>query len=474
MTLPSSFYMNCLEGLLKPQFVTQSPSLLPFAEKDYAYCVRRFSAEGAAFLTVALPSLRKAIDLSFQTGTLEPPKSFGLMTNKGYPAFLSSHFSRIYNDDGSLLAKPSVTRIKHVRQVCDAFYKLELPYSKATIASTLDSFISNEERVSNWVDSVVDDPPYTWASQLITGAAWLTRYVFRGFDPMDIVPRHGPGKLATGEIGEGKWNFTSYPRQMQRVYAAWSYLYGNPKMFEDNLDAFRNLDRPERGRSKVKLVPKDSRGPRIITMEPNSNQFLQQGLGRSIMRWLETRSLTKGRINFIDQEVNQYLALSSSISGEWATLDLKDASDLLSAHLVERVFRMKPKIAACLLAVRTPETLLPNGTVTELKKYAGMGSACCFPIEAYVFFAICVSAIAQELGIGLREACEFVYIYGDDIIVPTDLSDLVMAALHCVGLTVNVQKSYTKGLFRESCGVDAFAGFNVTTQKVHKLFPAGL
>ena len=464
-------YLNHLAGLLKPRFVTQSPHLLSSAEKDFEYCLRRFKGEGVRFLTVALPELRKAVDLSFKEGYLSTPKHFRTASGKAYPAFLSSHFEKVYNDRGNLLPTPNVLSIRHIRQVCEAFYKLQVPYSKATEASTLENFVNNEalvtERLNDW-DSYAPD---SYRQLLLTGASALTRRVFRGFDSRDIVPRHGPGKLATREEGEDKWNFTSWPQTLAQAYLSWAYVYPNPKMFEDLENEWLGLDRPEYGRSAVKLVPKDSRGPRIITMEPHSNMWIQQGLGRAMMSWLETRFPTKGHINFTDQTVNRWLAQTSSKTGEWATLDLKDASDLLSAYTVERIFRSKPRLQSALLAVRTPETVLPNGTVVPLKKYAGMGSATCFPVESYCFWAICVSAIAFELNISLLKASEFVYVFGDDIICPTELYDSVVAALHSVGLTVNNAKSYNKGQFRESCGMDAFNQIDVTPIRLKKLFP---
>jgi hypothetical protein len=179
-------------------------------------------------------------------------------------------------------------------------------------------------------------------------------------------------------------------------------------------------------------------------------------------------------MNFTDQSVNQSLALNSSLSGEWATLDMKDASDLLSVDLVERIFRLKPGLLDALLGCRSSETELPSGKLMRLKKFAGMGSATCFPIEAFVFWAICASEIAFQLDISLREATSFVYVFGDDIIVPSALAEDVITALEFCGLIVNRSKSYYNGKFRESCGVDAYLSVDITPLRIKKLFPASL
>jgi hypothetical protein len=60
------------------------------------------------------------------------------------------------------------------------------------------------------------------------------------------------------------------------------------------------------------------------------------------------------------------------------------------------------------------------------------------------------------------DAIESILVYGDDVIVPTAYAGSAIAILEEFGLKVNHSKSCTKGRFRESCGVDAFDGFNVT------------
>lgn len=469
---PSLFisYMNRLDGLLKPRFVVQDPSLLSFAEKDYNYSLKRFSAEGIKYLTVTLPSLRKAVDLSFSTGHIEVPNSFKCVKGTGIPAFLSSHFRKIYDESGSLLPKPYVARIKHVRQILEAFYKLELPYSRDIESSTLENFVNNEEKVVSFLNT-----SELWRTpddlKVISGAALLCRYVFQEFDPKDIHPRHGPGSLATGEKGEEKWLTSRLYNQIHQVFPYYKYFYHSTDMLGDLAGQYRSLERLPKGSSKIVLVPKDSRGPRIITMEPLEYMFLQQGLGRKIMQRLETSPLTRGRINFTDQKVNQELARKGSLTGEWATLDMKDASDLLSVDVVKLVFRLKPTILKCLLALRTTDTILPDKREVSLRKFAGMGSALCFPVESFIFWALSVSALAHAKGIELQDASALVYVYGDDIIVPTEYAEVVIHELSAVGLRVNTEKSYYTGVFRESCGADWYYSYDVTPTRFRKPFP---
>jgi len=59
-----------------------------------------------------------------------------------------------------------------------------------------------------------------------------------------------------------------------------------------------------------------------------------------------------------------------------------------------------------------------------------------------------------------------VRVFGDDLIVPKDCAGSVVDALHAFGLKVNPAKTFLTGNFRESCGVDAYAGHDVTTISV--------
>jgi hypothetical protein len=68
----------------------------------------------------------------------------------------------------------------------------------------------------------------------------------------------------------------------------------------------------------------------------------------------------------------------------------------------------------------------------------------------------------------LAETTASVSVYGDDIIVPTEMSASVMEDLESFGLRVNQNKSYNTGLFRESCGGDFYAGVCVTPVYVRK------
>jgi hypothetical protein len=119
---------------------------------------------------------------------------------------------------------------------------------------------------------------------------------------------------------------------------------------------------------------------------------------------------------------------------------------------------------------------LPSGEVIPLQKFASMGSALTFPIEAMVF---CTIAIVGCLGLSnttptiasIKRLVGSVRVYGDDIIVPADKAEDVIVALETFGFVVNRHKSFWTGSFRESCGKEYFHGHDVSVVKVREHYP---
>lgn len=428
---------------------------------DVATVKSRAANEGIQFLTKTLPMLGKALDKALESLRFSTPDSFPWGKAKGRctPAFMQAYFNRIFGEDGELLANADPHAIDHVRQVCFVVYKLELPYSKAQEEGVISRFLAAEEELQ-----LPGDPD---SEAIIAAASYITRSVFGSFDPKQIVPRHGPGAVATGERLDEKWEFSRLYRQIHQVYPYYEYfVVGGSKELIDRLGWYKNLERLNEGRAKVVLVPKDSRGPRLISAEPLEFQWVQQGLGRKMVSHLEAHKLTGGQINFTRQDINRSLALTSSRTREFATLDLKDASDRVSLELVKKVFSQTPALLTALEACRTSATLLPDGRTVTLKKYAPMGSALCFPVEAYCFWVLIVAALARHLRMQPWQVGRLVYVYGDDIIVPTHLAELSVHTLERFALKVNRDKSCIQGSFRESCGMDAYEGVCVTPLRI--------
>jgi hypothetical protein len=302
--------------------------------------------------------------------------------------------------------------------------------------------------------------------RILRKARILLARVFRGFDPKNIVPSHGPGAVSTKEELWGKWRWTHVPHRITTVYPLDEYFFVNSDHVVDRLQYMFTIGDDESA-ARVCLVPKDSRGPRLISCEPLANQWVQQGLGRAIVERVESCPLTRHEVHFTDQIPNQKAALLGSMEGKYATLDLSEASDRVCLELVKLLFP-EPLLEA-LLAVRTQETQLPDGRSLKYQKYAPMGSALCFPVLACTVWSLLHAGLTDAMGIdpingsNAKKWNETCLVYGDDVVVPTAQAADAIAILESFGFVVNRDKSCTQGgLFRESCGMDAFKGEPVT------------
>jgi hypothetical protein len=106
-------------------------------------------------------------------------------------------------------------------------------------------------------------------------------------------------------------------------------------------------------------------------------------------------------------------------------------------------------------------------SVIPLRKFSTMGNACTFPVESLLFLSIAIASVLTVRGRrGTKYSVESlrgeVAVFGDDIIIPVDCRELFIEALEILDFKVNTSKSFWSGNFRESCGIDAFRGHDVT------------
>lgn len=430
------------------------------------------------FLTEVLPAMGKTFVRSIGEGRFSPPDQFRT-GDDGYPLFMGSFFRRVFDGEHSLIiSDDAIAAARVIYQVCMYAYKMDMPYSQDKIDLVISNFVSTEEelRALNFEDVVGSlltiEPNRKIPAYLISALGNnLITAVVEKYDPNRNIPKHGPG-ITANVAPTKKWD--------SRLAAGLPIeQFGSDFWFGPD-DALTRLERhpvwdhsayfsPTEGDvAKVILVPKDSRGPRLISAEPAERQWLQQGIKGQLVALLEQNSLSGGHVNFVDQTVNGELALVASKTREWATLDLKDASDRVSLGLVNLLFS-GTRILPDILAVRSPYTVLPSGDRLKLSKYAPMGSALCFPVLAASVWALSVSAIAALTG-DLDFATSSVYVYGDDLIVPTACAQSVISTLEHFGLKVNSNKSFIDSHFAESCGTDAFYGESITPVRLRSLW----
>lgn len=210
--------------------------------------------------------------------------------------------------------------------------------------------------------------------------------------------------------------------------------------------------------SSLSTVRKTSQIDRTICTEPTLNMFFQKQVGTRFTSILK-RSFG---INLSKQpELNRRLAQIGSIDGEFATIDLKSASDSISIELCRLL--LPPDCFRWLMETRSPYTRLPDGSEVKLDMISSMGNGFTFPLQTLIFGSLVV-ACYTKLGIKPRmcnRADPNWAVFGDDIIVRRDAYEVVVDALERLGFTVNKEKSFNTGYFRESCGGDYFHGSNV-------------
>lgn len=449
-----TFYVRLLSKVIHDSSLPES---LCSSNRDINYVESRVSNEGLGFLTVTLPSFGRHIVSCIESGTYTRFPAFKAGKRGLLPLFLQGWTRRIFTSEGILIPEFDPHILQEVLQVCMLFYKLEVPYAKRTEQKVLDSFRHVENELQHPSEEVcVDSSILGLARNLLSG-------VFTGFDFGDIEPAHGPGFVATGERGNGKYSFS---RKYQRLHSKFPYYrYFSPSLSRVAFESgwYKRLLPQVNPIAKVALVPKDSRGPRLISMEPLELQWIQQGILRKLVPYIERHRIFRGQINFTDQSKNQQAALRASLSRDVATVDLKDASDRVSLSLVRSLFGSE--VCEFLEACRSVATKLPSGEVLPLKKFAPMGSALCFPILSMSIWALVVATLRLN-----NLDTSKVLVYGDDLVVPTDSLPLVVNVLHSAGLLVNIDKTFHRSHFRESCGMDAYKGVQVTPLRVKKEF----
>nr|UJQ85835.1 MAG: hypothetical protein 3 [Leviviridae sp.] len=322
------------------------------------------------------------------------------------------------------------------------------------------------------------------------GGKFGVREVIDPASAFNFVPRHGPGATADGLRGNAKFTITQWPQRLENVFPYGDYALPQLAHY-DELDRVQFLEPGSEVPVKVTAVPKTDKTPRLIAIEPTAMQYTQQAFCRQVVNRLENSrefppplggkefDLGKWFVGFENQEVNRLMARKGSLDGSLATLDLSEASDrVLNSHVLLLLERF-PRLSEGIQAARSTRADVRGHGVITLSKFASMGSALCFPMEAMVFTTIIFCAIAYERRMPVNRKLITsmrgkVRVYGDDIVVPVEYVPRVIQFLEAFGLKVNTDKSFWNGKFRESCGGDFYDGEWVTPVRLKHELPRSL
>lgn len=484
----------CLYESLFKDLSLLHPSIEKELERDLSRL--RIAAESSRlpFFTITLPEMTKYLRKSLESGSLEDPRPHFLGKKSRddlRPYFMFGLWALIFNIDGTLRIDRDISAIQSLTQVFNFAKKLNMECEPRYVEMAIDDFREIEKSLPRSRDDTWDCDNPIWSrrdghpiwgvitvdddqASLLVDSDPVSRLGFdpdwKGFrnfvarfsselgdlHPFEINPKHGPGAIAD-KSSYTKYDGLYWTHRLENVFPYdW---FGAPS--PEYLDYVLYREFP----SRLIAVPKTQSGPRLIACEPTCHQWIQGGL----QRWLESaikQTMLVNCIDFRSQAVSQQLALDSSSSLNKATIDLKSASDRLTTRLVEYCFQGNRSLLDALHACRTRCVEIEQGELIELRKFSTQGSACTFPVQTIVFSLLSIWAVALVEGRkdyqSLTEFSTQVRVFGDDIIVPSNAYEVLTALLETCLLKVNASKSFSRGEFRESCGMDAYAGVDIT------------
>lgn len=199
--------------------------------------------------------------------------------------------------------------------------------------------------------------------------------------------------------------------------------------------------------SEYAVVPKDAKTDRPINIEPLLNGMVQRGYGKFIRGRLK-----RFGVDLDDQTINQRLAQDAMRKG-LATVDFSSASDTISSGLVLHLLPIDWYLA--LDTVRS-KRVGSKGVWINLQKFSAMGNGYTFELETLLFYCL-AAATCEFLGVPYQTR-ESLSVYGDDVIIPAAAFEKYAEVAEVCGFSINKEKSYSDGLFYESCGHDFFDG----------------
>jgi len=474
-----------------------------------------FEARGLPFFTITLPDCGKWLDKCLAAGHLleERPKYHGRYNRSDpRPVFLHGLWILVFDEQGQLLADPDVYAVACLREIYYFAKKLAINCDQDYIDKVVKDYVAVERALPrSWPGTWDSDVPDwsrrsghpLWGDRTPESARQLT---LSGFEqPVDnslrdipwtafsslcatlcsswgelsvwaIRPKHGPGAVSDRVPGVIKYDFKNWPKKLDQMFPFdW---FGTCDLHDHRADP-TDKEYP----CLMYAVPKTQKGPRLIAAEPTAHQWIQGG----IQRWLEDKVASSPlglSIAFDNQMHSQNLALESSKDGSMATVDLSAASDRLSTRLVEYVFQGNESLLNALHAARSRSVLIPASLDSScdkdqlllLRKFAAMGSAVTFPVQTIVFtviahFALMLSDNDFRTDLkAMRQRAHRIRVFGDDIIIDKKAYSWLVRILETCGLKVNKDKSFSEGLFREACGMDAFMGVDVTPAYIKQAY----
>lgn len=507
-------YANFLSSLYRAILSDVSdiePTLARECERDLKRLLSLIEHRGHHFAMVSLPAFAKHFDRCLANGRLTPSRIDGFrpFRRRGViPCLFKGLLLRVFDESGALRSDRSIASVRAIRQLSRVAKRFRMACPSDVIERHVNDFVttdldcrlptlpwSSDEFDANavqnlhfgdlWTDTTtnadytaIPRPERMRLTDTIQRVCDIVSVSFGIFDPEGWDFKHGPGAVADRpNRKDSKYSFRFWSGRLGRVFPVDRFAFANYGHWVDAVKAGSVSENTEES-SKLIAVPKTLDAPRLIASEPTANQWCQQSLKDFFYKKIAGTWLSRS-ISLRDQSFNQAAALQASCDGKHATIDLSSASDRISCYVVERLWRRNPSVLDALEASRTDQVRLPSlssapKSLHKIRKFSTMGSACTFPLQTILFECVALAGICYQRDIkpskrALEELAREVRVFGDDIIVPVDSWFAVVGYLHLLGLKVNPSKTFGSGRFRESCGMDAFEGHDVTPVAILEL-----
>jgi len=387
-----------------------------------------------------------------------------LVLTKGCHVLYSIMFHLLY--ECARLQEESL--LVHVNTLCNFLLRLQLlDGTEAFEDEAIEKYLQNEDSM----DKPLGDLYYEY----LPAIQEIIRKWFSGYDPVGTMSyQHSYGATAEVHKHRGtaeKSKFITPTDEMARVLSWFGVIGINPHLFPwarslawSQIKMFFGLDSGlpcDTVPAKYTTVPKGIDKRRGISMEETTRAWLQKLVADSLKNFMARRPAF--HINLFDQQKNRDLASLGALSGEFATIDLSDASDLIRWSVVQDCFALVPDLLQIIDYCRAKWVTMPDGQTRLLKKHAPMGSALCFPVMCIILSAA-IQAVQRNQGV------DYDYVvYGDDIVCHVAVFTLLCRLLEAMGLKVNIDKSFSvEAVFRESCGVEAWKRYDVTPLRLSR------
>jgi len=505
-------YLIRLYDAIYQDIIIDYPNLSKTLSRDRQRITTLASTRGLPFFVNDLPSLDKLLLAGLEGGeycSSGEPLTRPRHRRGRIPLFCEGLYLLIFNGDGCLLDVPDRRAIAHLRQIFLCCKKFNITHREEQVHEKVNEFAAIEGDLPTpdsevWTNPIslhrgdlscvdfadrlygqlVNDRRFSDSPDDCRRLSKLWQLTLQKvydviatslgpYDYLDHRFRHGPGAVSDGRSTCYKYANYTWNTKLESIFSAADCAFINHMHWIDELESLKWDENPV---SKFIAVPKDYKGPRMIASEPVAHQWCQQNIRDYLATGCHT-SWLQSFIDFRDQERNGSAALQGSITGDTMTADLSSASDCVTCAIVERAFRRNKSLLRALAASRTPvltQELCPTQPSSFLlKKFSTMGSACTFPIESLIFLGIGLASLAisdECYTITKRSLTNYkdkLLVYGDDIVIDKRAWVVLEKLLTSWFFRVNTDKTFWKGNFRESCGTDAYMGYNVTPVRMN-------